>query len=65
MSIRNFKTLLLKSAKIQAEIEREQNGSRPDWMRLLKLKKLRLVLRDRLQRLSSAERAQSPPRLRA
>ncbi|NWH07473.1 MAG: hypothetical protein HXY22_02300 [Alphaproteobacteria bacterium] len=62
MSVRHFKALLFKAAKIQKEIDREQKAARPDWMRLLKLKKLRLVLEDRLQRLGAAA---APPQLRS
>lgn len=50
MSFQHFKSLLFKSARIEEQIEREQKRPRPDWMRLLKLKKLRLLIRDRLYR---------------
>lgn len=49
MSVQNFKSLLFKSTQIQQEIEKEQKRRLPDWMRLLKLKKLRLAIKDRLQ----------------
>jgi hypothetical protein len=51
MSIRYFKSLLFKSAQIQREIEKEVRRSWPDWIRLLKLKKIRLAIEDRLERL--------------
>lgn len=51
MSVRLFKSLLYKSTRIQTEIEREQSHRWPNAMRLLKLKKLRLAIKDRLQRL--------------
>jgi hypothetical protein len=67
MSARHFKALLFRAAKIQTEIEREQKAGRPDWMRLLKLKRLRLVLKDRIQRLADMAAAAPlrPVRVRA
>lgn len=52
MSVQHFKSLLFKSTQIQQEIEKEQNRRLPDWMRLLKLKKLRLAIKDRLQEIA-------------
>lgn len=49
MSARHFKSLLFKSTQIQQEIEKEQSRRLPDWLRLFKLKKLRLAIKDRLQ----------------
>ena len=49
MSVQRFKSLLFKSTKLQLEIEKEQRRAMPDWMRLLKLKKLRLVMKDKLR----------------
>lgn len=51
MSVRLFKSLLFKSTQIQQEIEREQAKVRPDRWRLIKLKKLRLAIKDRMARL--------------
>lgn len=51
MSYRMLQSLLLRSFTIQEGIEDEQKGKAPDRSRLLKLKKLRLVINDRLQRL--------------
>lgn len=51
MSVRLFKSLLFKSANIQREIEREQARKWPDSWRLLKLKKLRLAIKDRMERI--------------
>jgi uncharacterized protein YdcH (DUF465 family) len=51
MSVRLFKSLLFKSAQIQQEIEQERQRRLPDSFRLLKLKKIRLSIKDRLQRL--------------
>jgi hypothetical protein len=59
MSVRHFKALLFRAANIQTEIDREQKASRPDRMRLLKLKRLGLVLKDRIQRLADVPAA--PP----
>ena len=52
MSVQHFRSLLFKSTQIQQEIEKEQNRRLPDWMRLLKLKKLRLAIKDRLQEIT-------------
>jgi len=60
MSVQHFKSLLFKSAQIQEEIEKEHKRRLPDWVRLLKLKKIRLAIKDRLQRIA---RDHSPQRL--
>lgn len=52
MSVHHFKSLLFRSAKIQEEIEKEHQSRWPNWMRLLKLKKLRLAIKDRMERLA-------------
>ena len=51
MSVNHFKSLLFKSTRIQQEIDRERQRRWPDWMRLLKLKKIRLAKKNRMQRL--------------
>ena len=51
MSVRLFKSLLFKSTRIQQEIEREQARTWPDRWRLLKLKKIRLAIKDRMERI--------------
>lgn len=51
MSVRLFKSLLYKSTQIQQEIEQEHQRRWPDRFRLLKLKKIRLSIKDRLQRM--------------
>lgn len=61
MSVQHFKSLLFKSAQIQEEIEREYNRRWPDWIRLLKLKKIRLAIKDRLERIAFEH---SPQRFR-
>lgn len=62
MSVRHLKSLLFRAAEIQTEIDRERSARLPNWIRLLRLKKLRLVLEDRLYRLAAA--AARPPQLR-
>lgn len=49
MSVRLFKSLLFKSTQIQQEIENEQATMRPDRWRLIKLKKLRLAMKDQME----------------
>lgn len=51
MSVRLFNSLLYKSAQIQQEIEQEHQRRWPDRFRLLKLKKIRLSIKDRLYRM--------------
>lgn len=48
MSVRRFKSLLYKSSKLQAEIIKEQKRPKPDWLRLCRMKKLRLVMKDKM-----------------
>lgn len=52
-----LRSLLFKSALIQQQIEREHSARRPDWLRLLKLKKLRLTIKDRIARLIAKARS--------
>jgi len=47
-------SLFYKLAKIQTAIEAEQQRPKPDWMRLLRLKRLRLVMKDTLARLAGS-----------
>jgi len=54
MSHSYIRSLLTKGAAIQQAIERESRAPRPDWMRLLQLKKLRLAITDRLHRLGAS-----------
>lgn len=51
MSVKYIKSLLFKSAHIQREIEKEQSNRWPDRLRLLRLKKVRLAIKDRLERI--------------
>ena len=48
MSVQHFRSLLYKSAEIEKEIEKEQSRQLPNWMHLLKLKKKRLSIKDRM-----------------
>ncbi len=57
MSIQHFKSLLFRSAKIQEEIEKEHRRPWPNWMRLLKLKKIRLAIKDRMERLAHQQQS--------
>ncbi len=50
-TVKIFQALLTKSAVLQLEIDAEQKKARPDWRRLLTLKKQRLLVKDRLERL--------------
>jgi len=52
MSVQHFKSLLFKATQIQQEIVKEQSRRLPDWMRLLKLKKIRLAIKDRMQEIA-------------
>jgi hypothetical protein len=61
MSMRYVQALLYRAASIQSAIEREHTAKRPDWRRLAHLKKLRLVLKDRLRRLADGVAAQPAP----
>jgi hypothetical protein len=53
MHLRQFKALLFRHGVVQSEIDAEQSAPRPDPFRLLKLKRLRLSLKDRMHRLAS------------
>lgn len=55
MSVQHFKSLLFKITRIQQEIEHEHQSRWPDWMRLLRLKKLRYAIKDRMQRLAEKQ----------
>lgn len=52
MSIQRIKSLLFRSKKIQKEIENEQKKLWPNWLRLVKLKKLRLFIKDSIKNMS-------------
>lgn len=48
MSFKLFKSLLFKSSLIQKEIDQEHKKAWPDRFRLIKLKKIRLLIKDKL-----------------
>lgn len=48
---RHINNLLLNVARLQVRIEREQSREKPDWVAILRMKLLRLRLRDRLRSL--------------
>ena len=52
MNATTYRLLMLHS-KLDAEVDHEQKRSFPDLLRLLRLKKLRLVIRDHMARLAS------------
>lgn len=56
MSTQVFISLFTKAAKVQTEIEREQRRRIPDRFRLLRLKKLRLQLQDKINRHAHEEK---------
>lgn len=56
MSGRHFRSLLFKLARIHQQIDREYGSRRPDWLRLLRLKKLRLAIQDRWARFAANDR---------
>lgn len=62
MSFKTFKklkSLLMKSALVQLEIEHESRRKSPDWMRLLTLKKQRLIIKDSILSLRKLPRRTS------
>lgn len=58
-------SLLYKSSRLQQQIDAEQKRPRPDWLRLMRLKKLRLRLMDRLHGIARMRSRQSRPPLHA
>lgn len=52
MNALSYRLLMLHS-KLDAEVDHEQKRRFPDLFRLLRLKKLRLVIKDRMARLAS------------
>ena len=58
MTIQLLKSLLFKSARVQREIENEQRQKSPDRFKLLRLKKIRLAIKDRLNRMLKFEKKQ-------
>ena len=67
MHTKRFKALLFRHGAIQQQIEEEQRGPRPDPIRLFRLKRLRLALKDSMRKLVRAlemesERVRPRPR---
>lgn len=52
MNIRHLRALLFRHGMVQKQIDAEQSAPRPDPFRLLRLKRLRLSLKDRMHRLT-------------
>jgi hypothetical protein len=48
---RTLRSLLVRAARIQARIDREQERPAPNWVTLFRLKVIRLRLKDRLRNL--------------
>jgi uncharacterized protein YdcH (DUF465 family) len=46
-----LKSLLMKSAVVQVEIEAETRKKNPDWIRVVTLKKQRLLIKDKIQQI--------------
>lgn len=49
--IKKIKSLLAKSAEIQLHINDESRKKNPDWFRIITLKKQRLQIKDKLQKI--------------
>ena len=54
-----IRDLLIRSAQIQTRIAEEHRRAAPNWLTLLRLKVLRLRLKDRLRALASAPLCQT------
>jgi hypothetical protein len=66
MPMKRFPSLLLRLARIQGRIESEHARPAPDWMTLMRLKLLRLRLKDRLlEVVRSLPRRARPARIAA
>jgi uncharacterized protein YdcH (DUF465 family) len=60
MSAAHVRSLIIRASTVQDQIRREQSATQPDWVRILRLKKLRVALKDRI--VAIALRAAHPPR---
>lgn len=58
---RQFLSLLIKSARIQRAIEAEHRRRTTDWIRLMRLKVLRLRITNRIARIAATARERSLP----
>lgn len=56
MLTRKFRALLFRHGVIDQAIQTEQQRTRPDSIKLLRLKRLRLALKDQLHRIASGMR---------
>jgi len=64
MMIRRLKTLLFRHGQIQKQIDAEQSAPRPDAIRLIRLKRLKLALKDSMCRIARGlEMQNAPPHL--
>lgn len=63
MSYRYFKSLMMKSAIVQVQIDEESKRRLPDTIRLLMLKKQRLYILDKIQTLRKRARERKRARL--
>lgn len=63
MLTRQFRALLFRHGVISREIEAEQRAVNPDSMKLLRLKRIRLALKDQMRRLTSLIDAREEHRL--
>ncbi len=55
-AFKHFKSLMMKSAVVQLEIEDETSKKSPNWVRIVMLKKQRLAIKDKLAKLSRRTR---------
>jgi hypothetical protein len=60
-TFQRFRALLSRAGLVHARIEREYRQKRPDWVKLLRLKKLRLAIKDQLMRIARTSGAQLEP----
>ena len=54
-----FKSLLIKLSFVQRQIDQEHSKVSKDWLKLLRLKKLRLKIKDRINLISTKQSANS------
>lgn len=55
-TFKRLKSMLIKSAAVQLEIEKESRRRYPDWIRVITLKKQRLLIKDALLKLRQQAR---------
>ena len=54
-----FKSLLIKLSFVQRQIDQEHSKVSKDWLKLLRLKKLRLKIKDRINLISTKQSAKN------